>query len=72
MVAINVTPVLLEMSIAKKRSNNKFGRLQFQLLTICQQLASAFFFQPLFQLCPVITRTSLVRLICQNGYHIHD
>ena len=24
------------------------------------------------ELCPVITRTSLVRLICQNGYHIHD
>ena len=38
------------------------GRLHFQLLTICQQLICAFFFQTLLQFRPIVTCAALVWL----------
>ena len=49
-----------------------FGRLHFQLLTICQQLICAFSFQAFFQLCPIVAGTSERFLIRQNADHIHN
>ena len=39
------------------------GGLQFQLLTICQQLICAFFFQTLLQFRPIVTCAALVWLV---------
>gem|GEM_PF-5849733 len=39
------------------------GRLHFQLLTICQQLICAFFFQTLLQFRPIVTCAALVWLV---------